>query len=92
MLVAGAHGGEELEFGHLHRDIVVLGVETERTGHAAAARLNRLHLQIRNQPQHPLHRTHDAEGLLMTMAVQQYPRRIHRIQRQLQAFVLLFLK
>ena len=29
VLAAGAHGGEEMEFGHLHRDVVVLSVKTK---------------------------------------------------------------
>ena len=48
----------------------MLGFETERAGHAAAGRIERLDFQLRDQPQRLDRRIDGAERLLVAMPVQ----------------------
>src|SRR5262249_57469872 len=57
----------------------------ERARHAAAARLHRLNLETRKEPQRALDRCHDAQAFLVTMTVQQHPSR-GIVESQLQYF------
>src|SRR5471030_838751 len=62
-------------FGHLHRNVIMIGVIAEAASHAATGSLDQFRRRARDQPQHLQDRRHRPEGLLMTMAMQQNRRR-----------------
>src|SRR3954470_18552929 len=70
-LIGGANLRQHGELPHLQRRAIVLGFISEASCHAAAARLNRLHLYPRHELQCLLYCRHGAEGFLMAMAVEQ---------------------
>ncbi len=76
---------QQREFRHFSRGFVVFGLETERSGHAAAAGLDQFELQPRHEPQSLAHRFHQAESLLVAMAVDVDLDPVARPQRQFQA-------
>ena len=78
-----AHRGQQRELAHRHRDVDRVGAVAERAGHAAAARLHGLDLQVRDQLEDALDRAHHAERLLVAMAVHQRALR-DRLERQLE--------
>src|SRR5471030_796432 len=69
------HRRQQAQFGHLHRNVIMIGVIAEATSHAATGCLYQFRRRARNQPQHLQDRRHRAKGLLMTMTVQQDGRR-----------------
>src|SRR5581483_7138474 len=79
-IARGTHGGQHTELAHFHRYVVVLGVEAERAGHAAAAGFDRPDVELWNQAQGLLHRAHEAECFLMAMTVQERAPRGERFE------------
>src|SRR5262245_60770713 len=61
------------------------GVVTETPGHSAAARLDDLNLDLRNQAKRDLHGIERAERLFVTMAVQENMAVRQRPQRQVES-------
>ena len=77
---------QQRQLGHLHRDVVVLGLVAEAAGHAAAARLDRLDLRARARASAPSRTArHRAERLLVAVAVQQRFLLRQRLQRRARA-------
>ena len=66
---AFVHGGEQALAADLFRDVVVFLFEAERSGHAAAARIDFGNLQARNKPQRLQAGSRADVGFLVTMAV-----------------------
>ena len=56
-----AHRRQQRQFGHLDRGLIGVGAVAEGAGHAAAAGLDDLDLQIGDQAQHLLDRLERAE-------------------------------
>ena len=69
-----AHGRQQRQLRHPQRDVVVRRLVAEAAGHAAAARLDHVDGEARNETQHLAHRAHRVERLLVAMAVQQRAR------------------
>jgi hypothetical protein len=76
----GAHCGQQREFAHRHRHVVVARLVTERAGHAAAARFDDARAQSGNPPQHLCDRLDRGEGLLVAMSVHERFGRLHALQ------------
>ena len=63
--------GQEVEFRHLHRKVVMLGLVAERPGHAAAAGRHRFDVQARYQAKCFFDAADRPECLLMAVSVDQ---------------------
>jgi len=66
-----ADGGQQHELSDLHRHLVVIGLEAEAAGHAAASRVERLESSSR-RPQHRLLIVHLRNRLVMAVAVEHH--------------------
>ncbi len=64
-----AHRGQQRKFAHRKRHIDRVGAVAERARHPAAARVDGLDLEIRDELQDALDRAHHAERLLVTVTV-----------------------
>jgi len=86
------HRGQQIHLRHPHRNVIMVGLVAEGPRHPAAARFNGLDFQVRDQPEHGLHRPHGAEGLLVAVAVELGLFLVDGLERQLEiAFVVLAL-
>src|SRR5512145_1463917 len=76
------HCGRQPAVAECHRDFVMLALEAERPGHAAAARVDLLDLESR-PAQHPDRRRRADERFLVAVAVQQrLPRPGRKAERE----------
>ncbi len=64
------HRRQQAQLPHAQGHVGGFRLVAEGAGHAAAARLDRVHRQVRDEPNDPLHRRQRAEALLVAVAVQ----------------------
>ena len=64
-----ANGREQVEFGHPHRDVVVLGLVAEHPRHPATRRLDHRRVQTGDRAERAHHGRHRAERFLMAVPV-----------------------
>ena len=73
ILRRGARRGQQVELGHLHRQLEMFGLVTEGAGHATTARIDHLDFEPGNQGQYLLQCRHGCKCLLVAMPVYQRP-------------------